>query len=159
MLKFEMSFTKSEVIVLKRRYTKKIGGYETFKYSGNFRDQYGEKLEFPDQSIMQYVVEKASSEPLSEEELQRLILDARIFFRKEELRNIEDSLRLYEELLTRDPEDKTYIWNVEYMQKEQIPQVAMQLAKLESEAKAAAEAAEAAKAAKAADTAEADVSD
>ena len=44
---------------------------------------------------------------------------------------------------------KTMSWHVEYIQKEQIPKVTMQLAKLQSEAKAAAEAA---------DTAEADVS-
>jgi len=149
MLKFEMSWTRKELKRLKRKYTEITGGRESSPSSGDFRNRYNERLEFPDSSIMLYVVEKASSEPLSEVDLQRLILEARIFFRKEELSKLQNSLSFYEEKLVLDPQNQEYIWHVEY-NKSQIPSVTKQLAKLQSEAKAAAEAD---------DTAEADVSD
>jgi hypothetical protein len=164
MLKFEMFFfgTKRELKYLKRKYAKIIGGRESFPNSGNFLGPHGEKLEFPHPSIMNYVVlHNSSSVPLSKYDLQKLILDAKIFFKQQDIKSIERSVEFYLGKHALQPEIVLYSDSLKEWQ-ERNAEAATQLAKLQSEAKAAAEAsrsADTAEASRSADTAEADVFD
>jgi len=143
-LSMQTYFTVKETKDLRRRHAIMIGGRESFPNSGHFLDPLGKRLEFPDPSIMYYVeYHHSSSAPLSKEDLQRFIQDAKIFFTQREIEGLAISMIIYKKKheLKQETEFDSYM----------LKAVARRLAKLQSEAKASrsADAADAADAAEA----------
>jgi hypothetical protein len=150
-----MSLTKRELKCLKRKFAEMAGGGESFPNSGNFLGQLGEPLKFPDPSIMHYVVlHHSSSVPLSKKDFQKIILDAKIFFMKQDIEQFDSSIEFYRKKYELEPETEFYSNFLKDLQKQNAA-AAMLLAKLQSEAKAAADAADASEASEAFEASEA----
>jgi uncharacterized protein (DUF305 family) len=134
---FPYFLTKKEVKALKLQYTTVTGGSVR---SGNYYCQLGGWLEFPNPSIMGYVVcHHSSSAPLSKEDLQRVIRDANIFFIQQDIERHTRSIEFYQEKKKFEPETKIDSYFLKLVQEQNATDVKL-LAELQSEAKAASEA-------------------